>query len=363
MTSTVTNHSNLINSAYPIAGQANNTQGFRDNFSYIQNSLNVASDEITRLQNAILGTGSLNEIVLVANTSSDLTTATFTVNNGSLFIDGVNNITFIGNLTTTSTFVGPIISNSNAYASTFTFTTIDNISIGSSFKFFSTETTVHSVTDINTLTNEITVDPFDPLELIGNINSGTVITFTNGSRTDKTVTFINSQPQDYFGRPGDKKGYTFLTEGWTYVAISDYVNSSTQIWTYTPTSTFLIKETSTGTFAGDTISQGNVTYDVSRGSQIEHKVIDGQINPYFTNFPETHGRFTYQIVVWQSGTPYSMNTTTVYIGNNSIPVKWDTSTGTDVSCIPPNSISVYSYTFSNLSDQTPLVLGSRKDYV
>jgi hypothetical protein len=50
MTSTVTNYSNLINPAYPIAGQANNTQGFRDNFTAIQQAFTATANEITALQ-------------------------------------------------------------------------------------------------------------------------------------------------------------------------------------------------------------------------------------------------------------------------------------------------------------------------
>lgn len=50
MTSTVTNYSNNIDTAYPVAGVDNDTQGFRDNFTNIKNSLRVASAEITDLQ-------------------------------------------------------------------------------------------------------------------------------------------------------------------------------------------------------------------------------------------------------------------------------------------------------------------------
>jgi len=51
MASTVTNFSSNINTTYPIAGQDNDTQGFRDNFSNIKNSLTAASNEITNIQN------------------------------------------------------------------------------------------------------------------------------------------------------------------------------------------------------------------------------------------------------------------------------------------------------------------------
>lgn len=40
-----------INTNYPIAGENNDTKGFRDNFSEIKNNLDVAEAEITNLQN------------------------------------------------------------------------------------------------------------------------------------------------------------------------------------------------------------------------------------------------------------------------------------------------------------------------
>jgi hypothetical protein len=41
---------NTINSNYPVAGQDNDSQGFRDNFSRIKVALTTASSEITNLQ-------------------------------------------------------------------------------------------------------------------------------------------------------------------------------------------------------------------------------------------------------------------------------------------------------------------------
>lgn len=43
-------NTNTIDTKYPIAGQDNDTQGFRDNFASIKNNLDIASAEITSLQ-------------------------------------------------------------------------------------------------------------------------------------------------------------------------------------------------------------------------------------------------------------------------------------------------------------------------
>jgi hypothetical protein len=49
---------NNIDTAYPVAGQDNNTQGFRDNFTFIKNNFTAAATEITALQNTSAAKGS-----------------------------------------------------------------------------------------------------------------------------------------------------------------------------------------------------------------------------------------------------------------------------------------------------------------
>ena len=49
---------NDIDTSYPVAGQDNNTQGFRDNFTFIKNNFTAAATEITALQNTSAVTGS-----------------------------------------------------------------------------------------------------------------------------------------------------------------------------------------------------------------------------------------------------------------------------------------------------------------
>ena len=47
-------NSDAIDALYPVAGQDNDSQGFRDNFSTIKNSLATAKTEITTLQTILL---------------------------------------------------------------------------------------------------------------------------------------------------------------------------------------------------------------------------------------------------------------------------------------------------------------------
>ena len=52
MASTITNVSRNIDISYPLPGVDNDPQGFRSNFTSIKNSLQIASDEISRLQSS-----------------------------------------------------------------------------------------------------------------------------------------------------------------------------------------------------------------------------------------------------------------------------------------------------------------------
>lgn len=52
MTSSI--NPNNIDGAYPVAGQDNNSQGFRDNFTNTKTNFQYASDEITDLQNKVV---------------------------------------------------------------------------------------------------------------------------------------------------------------------------------------------------------------------------------------------------------------------------------------------------------------------
>ena len=76
---------NNIDGAYPVAGQDNNSQGFRDNFTNTQTNFQYAADEITDLQNkavlkaALTGTTLNNNINGVVLSNAQLQQITETV--------------------------------------------------------------------------------------------------------------------------------------------------------------------------------------------------------------------------------------------------------------------------------------------
>ncbi len=53
---------NNVNTAYPVAGQDNSTQGFRDNFTNIKLNFTYAANEISALQNSVVYTGNVNDL-------------------------------------------------------------------------------------------------------------------------------------------------------------------------------------------------------------------------------------------------------------------------------------------------------------
>ena len=65
---------NIIDGTYPVAGQDNSSQGFRDNFTNIKNNFESAYDEITDLQNKVLLASPLSNGIFNNNLQGNLIT-------------------------------------------------------------------------------------------------------------------------------------------------------------------------------------------------------------------------------------------------------------------------------------------------
>ena len=72
---------NTIDATYPVAGQDNNSQGFRDNFNIIKNAFSTASFEITNLQNNTAKTDVDNDFNGVVISNAVLSNNTISVGN------------------------------------------------------------------------------------------------------------------------------------------------------------------------------------------------------------------------------------------------------------------------------------------
>lgn len=115
-----------IDITYPIAGQDNDTQGFRTNFRNIKNNFVVASQEITTLQQG-------NTAVGTFYTYANIHYNYYTDSNVSAYLP-----TYAGNLTSGNTTVGNLINSGTRieagyqyYAPTtnFTYTVNNNVSL------------------------------------------------------------------------------------------------------------------------------------------------------------------------------------------------------------------------------------------
>jgi hypothetical protein len=113
MSSTITNFSSNIDTGYPVPGQDNDTQGFRDIFGNIKNAFDVTAAEITDIQviqegiasqlsnitTPTIFTGTTINSVSIVN-SGDITTQGRFIGDGSLITNiPFDNITSIGTLT------------------------------------------------------------------------------------------------------------------------------------------------------------------------------------------------------------------------------------------------------------------------
>jgi hypothetical protein len=87
-----------IDVTYPIAGQDNDTQGFRDNFRNIKNNLNTAASEITALQsNAITLQSTMTNLATNANANVATYLPTYSGNIAAGNVAVTGNITVGGN--------------------------------------------------------------------------------------------------------------------------------------------------------------------------------------------------------------------------------------------------------------------------
>ena len=107
---------NNINGAYPVAGQDNDSQGFRDNFTNIKTNFTYASDELTDLQSKVVLKSALNGTTL----------------NNNMAGSPLSNAQLIG-VTTPSQALGTVSGDQTlnfAVGSYYTLTTAGSVSIG-----------------------------------------------------------------------------------------------------------------------------------------------------------------------------------------------------------------------------------------
>jgi Chaperone of endosialidase/Mucin-like len=168
MASTINDINNIINSIdinFPVSGQDNSSQGFRDNFSKIQQSLLATEGQIS----AILGSSGSGSIIASENINAQTSLLIGSTDPSSLSLDGSENlvITSAGSIILEPNTGVPIIalgaygltdSVTNISTGTIALNSVANIMIGSTVTFPNISG-VYTVASIDNKNNQITVTP------------------------------------------------------------------------------------------------------------------------------------------------------------------------------------------------------------
>jgi hypothetical protein len=181
MASTITEITSTIDTGFPVAGQDNDTQGFRNNFANIKIGLERAAEEISELDIVQIG---------IANR-----------------LDGFTNpTTFNGTLVTATVITSETINNSG------------DITVSGNGRFIGdgsllSNLNVANVTQISNLTN-LTVQ---------NLTASFVNGFT-------ATVYIPNAPAASTGTVGHKQGMIHANSTTVYICYKDYTSTTTNIW-------------------------------------------------------------------------------------------------------------------------------------
>ncbi len=332
-TSTITNFSSNINVLYPVAGQDNDTQGFRDNFANIKNAFEIAGSEISNLitnQAELLKEGAT--VTLQGDVSGGaagakiiLQSSTITSAQGVVTIDGKG--LSVGKGESTSTVLTGVHGGTSfPYNNYFSVSRKNKIEIGSTFKFTATTATVYTVKDITRdfNTNTIYTDVnFNPSELASQgVTAGSTIEFNIAVRADG-VYRASIPPSSLLGEPGDTAGKMVPTTTGLFVATKDYDGTS-KIWTKlqaNAVTSALVAGTSTLAYS---ISSPNSTCDLSSSTQFYfHNTVD-DLGINFVNPPATPYMVEARVVIFDAVDTVD----SIYVEGGPATVYWTTSTGT-----------------------------------
>jgi len=182
MASTITNLINTIDVNFPVAGQDNDSQGFRNNFSIIQQSLLAQEGEIEQINNTISTLGgsvyvTATHIVALQDVTIGTTnTAVLSVTDSGIVAQvNTGSMVLLGLSQTIDASVAFAITDSVTDSTATTFAVLDStdIIVGARVVIGGTNRTV---TNIDRNTNYITVTP---AFTVPSFNVGDVLTFNN----------------------------------------------------------------------------------------------------------------------------------------------------------------------------------------
>lgn len=246
-------NTNTIDANYPIPGQNNSSQGFRDNFASIKQNLDVASSEITDLQNKVVLKSAL------ANTTLNNDMANTLISNASVksFRHTMYNLgnslsgTVLINASTADVHYGNISANTTLnfsnWAPVDTLQTIE-VQLG----FANANAFVSFPANVQANTNNFGITLIENYEKISNVPTITVPAYCTQvnllvSTTDCGAslyvepvnrpyqsTQIQTRSPSPTGMKGDTLGTVAVDANYLYVCTGNY-NATTNTWTATST--------------------------------------------------------------------------------------------------------------------------------
>jgi len=197
MASTITEITSLIDTAFPVPGQDNDTQGFRNNFANIKIGLDRAAGEISDLE--IIQ-------IAVANRLDNFTDPT----------------TFNGTLVTATIITSQTINNSGDITVTGTGRFVGDGSLLSNLNVAN----VRSISSLTNLTTDnLTAGNISPLTnlTVSNLTAGSVNGFT-------AAVYVPNAPAASTGTVGDTVGMIHANSTTVYICYADYESTTTNIW-------------------------------------------------------------------------------------------------------------------------------------
>lgn len=231
-----------INVNYPIPGENNPSQGFRDNFAGIKNNLDTAANEITDLQSKAIVKSPLNGINIDNNMNNTLITnaliqgfrnTTYNLGNnlsGNLMINATNGDVQYGTITNNVTlgFSGwpPV----GTYGQLLLSLSIDPADLSKTITF--PNQVDNSALTLENITGRTVSYPFGITTLQYSISTrdcGATLTVQCLNRPRQSVQITSVVPGSAIGRQGDRPGTIAADANYLYVC-TGFFNGVTAIW-------------------------------------------------------------------------------------------------------------------------------------
>lgn len=234
-----------INVNYPTPGVNNSSQGFRDNFSAIKNNIDIASTEITELQNKAIVKSALDGIVLNNDMNNNIISNAQTLRfRASTYALGNN----LGGVTTVDLTKGDVqygTATSNVtlefskWAPTGTYSAVQvilivnspaiQISLPSSVTI-GVSTLENCKNNILTVLGSLGLDSPSILHLMfTTTDCGTTVEVIPMNRPRKATQLTTNVPLTSKGVQGDRAGAIAVDSTYIYVCVSDW-NGTSDIW-------------------------------------------------------------------------------------------------------------------------------------